>query len=425
MTRPRNVLLVFLTVLAGCLGTEEPLRPEAAFAEAAARIDRILSEDREFRARPIRPVPDRPRSAPEPGEASSVTFWYYSHPVMGPALGPPERLAALNASLERVTLKPLFIGDWPFAVQKLTVSLAAGDLPDVAMVKRAWLARLVEARRAAALDTLPSADFLNDLQPIARDAFTVDGHLYGLPADGFCSVLYCNADVLYAEPPQTWRELREQAQKIRWPDTTADRKRHAIGDFPFLPALWSAGGDVVRSGRCRLTESVALDSVRFVLSLREEGLADPRVLGDPDRAFALFLRGDVAMTVASSAEFSRRADAGFRVQLAPIPGKTGPISVLSDDAIVVFAETGGRKGEAVARVLDALTGTMVMGRDAATSGSVPVRKSVAEEVSAAGGLSTAYNCARYTPLIGSWGAIESELARYLHLAFLWRADGRP
>jgi ABC-type glycerol-3-phosphate transport system substrate-binding protein len=117
-------------------------------------------------------------------------------------------------------------------------------------------------------------------------------------------------------------------------------------------------------------------------------------------------------------------DLPFRVAVGPVPGEEGPVSELSDDAIVVFRRYADAKFEAISAFLDYLTGPALQGADALALGSVPVRASVAESVIVPDELAAAYGVARATPLVPAWGRIEAGLDRYLGLAYAWQGpDG--
>ena len=410
-------VLILVGALAGCFSPEEPLPPAEALQEAASRIDRILQDDRAFaRSNPVE-IPSE-----TPADPSVVNLWYCAHPLMGPALGSPVRLAELNEGLGDTTLNAQFIGEWFYAVQKLTVSLAADDLPDIALVKRSWVARLARSGRIVPIDGMLAPEVLVDLRPEVHRAFGVDGRLYALPIDGFCSVLFYNSEVVKARPPATWNDLRTCANTLTWPEKEESQSRYLLGDLPFLPALWSAAGKVCDENRSRLTDPSSLEALEFLLALRNDGLLHPRALGDPEAGFALFLRGDVAMTVGSSAWLPRAETAGFPVGIAPIPGKSGPVSELSDNALVVFAKYAEAKRTAIARVLDLLTGPRIQGEHAVPLGAVPVRQSVAKQTTCPDGLDAAWRHAGSTPLIGPWSAIEAELRRYLERTYRWQGE---
>jgi hypothetical protein len=124
------------------------------------------------------------------------------------------------------------------------------------------------------------------------------------------------------------------------------------------------------------------------------------------------------MTVASSSDWPRVREAGFTAVMAPVPGKTGPVSRRSDDAIVVFRRYATAKRAAVIAALDFLTGRVQY--DGMAAGSMPPRQGIPAG-SVPPGLPEAFACGRNTPLAGSWGAIEFEMMRYLTRAFRWRA----
>jgi len=402
--------------LAGCIGSPEPIPPDAALRQATQAINAILADQAKAAPGPLQPseATDSP---------SEITFWYYDHPLLSPVFSPTRGEDPFTHAHPGVRLSTQFIGNWDVAIQKLTVALAAGDVPDVALVKRSWLARLIPSGRLAPLDTVLPASVIADLREPSKQAFTVDGRLYALPADGFCSVLYVNRG-LVETVPRNWAELREAARRAA---PQVGRNGCAVGNMPFLPALWSAGGYVVGEGPASgvgLDEPAARKALDFLLSLKHERLADARLLANEEAAFRAFLAGDVAMTVASSARLPQTRDLPFRVAVGPVPGEEGPVSELSDDAIVVFRRYADAKFEAISAFLDYLTGPALQGADALALGSVPVRASVAESVIVPDELAAAYGVARATPLVPAWGRIEAVLDRYLGLAYAWQGpDG--
>lgn len=379
---------------------------------AAQRIDAILQDERARDARAGAITVEPAESAEEP---NTVTAWHYTHPLLSPLVMPHRDWQAVVAKAHPgLNLRCQFIGDWSLAVQKLTVSLAAGELPDIALVQRAWLAPLIRSGRLAPLNTLVPPKFLDEFSPAVLATLSVDNQLYALPADGFCSVLYYDRNRVFP-PPATWDALRETARGL----SGGAAGLHAIGHVPFIESLWSAGGRVCDSVGSGLDARPASEALDFVLSLCREGLAHPRALGDPEMGFALFLRGDVAMTVASSDHLPRTRDAAFPIGVAPVPGRRGGVSKLSDHALVVFAKHAYGKRAAIASALDFLTGADVQAQCPAL-GSAFTRPGLAPDLDTQPGLARAYACARNTPLVTSWGAVESELRRYLRLAYRWQ-----
>ena len=403
-------------VLCGCIGGPEPLSPDEALAEAAERINSILAEE------PADVSSRAPFDLSEtPDDPSAIVFWYYSHPLIGTALADPGKMEAFEGAYPGVTVKKQFIGEWHYAVQKLAVSLAAGDLPDVAVVKRGWLGPLVTSGRIVPLDLILPAALIDDLRAPFREALTVDGHLYAFPADGFCSVLFYNLDHIGSNPPKTWTDLREKANAAR--TTDSPQEFYPIGAFPFLEGLWSAGGRVCEGKRSTLDGAAARDTLGLFLELRDAGLLEPHLVMAPAPAFDLFLSGRVAMTVASSESLPRCKGRPFTAGVCAVPGRDGPVSRVSDNVIVVFAKYAEPKREGIAGLLDFLTGPHVQGAQALAQGSSPVRRSVADALDlGASGVEQARMAARYPPLRPSWSAIEAELHRYVELAYRWRPE---
>lgn len=383
------------------------LPPHDALSKASAEIDHILARERD--QPPAVSEADAPAAEP-----NRVIFWYYGHPLLAKAF-PPGRPGDFEQIHPGVSLDAQFIGEWPVAIQKLTVSLAAGDTPDIAVVKRSWLARLIPSGRIAALDELLPAPLTDDFDARVKASMEVDGRLYALPADGFCSVLYLNA-AFVATAPRTWDDLVRVGKSV----TSMPNGPLAIGYLPYLEALWSAGGDVVVKDGSGLSAPAAREALDFILALRDAGLLRPTLYMDEASAMEAFLRGHVAMTVASSAYMPRLSGLPFKAEVAAVPGKSGAVSRYSDNALVVFKKYSKAKAPAIAKVLDYVTGGSVLGPDALRMGSIPVRTSVDAE--APDGLKTAFASGRFTPLIPAWSEVEYTLERYLRLGLLWSND---
>ncbi|HNR33828.1 MAG TPA: extracellular solute-binding protein [Candidatus Hydrogenedentes bacterium] len=409
-------LCAVLLLLAGCFSAPPPLPPHEALARTAQRIQQILDEERKLLSDPVR----FPESAANPHETA---FWYCSHPLISHALlAHPERVAAFRSAHPACKFDLQYIGDWSVAIQKLTVAIAAGDVPDVALVKRGWFARLADSGWAAPLDDLLPRELIDDFRPVAIDSLKRNGRLYALPADGFCSVLFYNKEKLgppcppstpgHQPPPitpSTWNDLRQRARELSKPGEDPQKTVYALGHLPYLETIWSAGGDICDETRCLLDSEAARESLDFLLSLRTDGLAHPRVLADCGGALALFLSGRLAMTVAGSEYMPQIRNAQFPIGIAPVPGKNGPVSRQSDDVLVVFAKHAHAKRAAIASLLDFLTGPAVQDQEAFQNGSAPTRKSLMKDAPLPEGIDAAYNLSRNTPLVSAWSAIAFEL----------------
>ncbi len=414
-------LICVIPALTSCLASEEPLAPDKALILADQHIERILNEERRHNTHSATTTATGKRQAPaDTVNPSEVVLWHFTHPIMNRLTADRRTVRTFQDKHSGVHLRTQYIGDWPIAIQKLAVSLAADDLPDVALVKRSMLAGLIASDRLAKLDLLLPRCLLEDIRPEFQESFTVDDHIYALPADGFCTVLYINRNLIPEKTPATWSDLKDIARRFER-QHPAKGGMTAIGHYPFIEALWSAGGRVCDKHMCDLDTVCARKALDFVKSVHA-----PENPGRADIAFESFIRGKVAMTVASTDRLRRaRSDCPFEFDLAPVPGLKGPVSKFSDNALVVFAPHAAVRQAAITALLDFLTGRDIQGRTALDHGSAPVRSSVAETLAVPPAIELAVSAGRNTPLIPAWGAIRGALDRYLDRAYRWRPDQHP
>ena len=196
----RHGFWFFLAVLlAGCGGSDPPLPPGKALAVAAGRIDGLLTDEARFEPALVFP------SSREAGPSARIDFWFCSHPLIGPLLGAPTSAKDFNAEHPGFDLRPLFIGDWRLAVQKLTVSLAAGESTrprprNPLTWQPGWPTPGGLSRSTISCHRI--SWLISRRASWTRSAST--GRLYGLPADGFCHVLFYNKDALPGDSPEDW-----------------------------------------------------------------------------------------------------------------------------------------------------------------------------------------------------------------------------
>ena len=160
--------------------------------------------------------------------------------------------------------------------QKMITAAAGGDLPDVMRADIIWVP---EAAKLGLLERLDTA--MPDFEELAAKVFPgtletnryQDGY-YGLPLDTNTRVLMYNADALAAagvsEPPATFDELRELADKLAGTDIYAFAD-NGLSGWNVLPWIWSAGGDITDENYTKATgylnspESVAGVTLLFDL----------------------------------------------------------------------------------------------------------------------------------------------------------------
>lgn len=381
--------VLIAALVCGCTAENATGDPRDTLLAANDRINKLVESERAVQ----QPPPPRP---PLPLHSDSpLRFWYYAHPLIA------EHFDGAPLAIAGTTVQPQFMGEWPVAVQKWMASFAADDLPDVGMVKRDLVARLYNAGRIRPLDSVLPRSLVDDLRPEVLADYTYDGHLIALPADGFCSLLYFNRRSVGAEPPKNWAFLAAYLNAHR--ATPSPPPPRGMGAFPFLEALWSADGDVLKNGVGALHCPEAQRALEFSIEVTRGSLVSEA------RAFREWTAGELAMTIASSRNLPAAAASDVDFGIAPVPGETGPISRRSNDAVVVFSRGSGASEESIAAFLDWLTGSQVMGEAALTAGSVPLRKSLLEFESRVPEIAAAYAAGRNSPLHPNWGAIEAEL----------------
>jgi multiple sugar transport system substrate-binding protein len=135
--------------------------------------------------------------------------------------------------------------------------LAGGQLEDVFYVYLNNPASLISRRQAADItDYVQDVPHVDKLQPELTEIFTSDGHTFGLPTANYSMGLLYNRKLFTQagldpdQPPTTWAEVREAAQKITaLGDNTvgfAEYSKNNQGGWHFTTWMYSMGGDVAR-----------------------------------------------------------------------------------------------------------------------------------------------------------------------------------
>ena len=381
-------LVGLVALLAGCVRPAPPIDPAEAPAAASEALESILDRT---------PASAGPLPSPPPAAVDgpvTVSVWYPDHPLMRRLASPPVRAAFTEAHPD-ITLEAQGMGDWMYAVQKLTVHIAGGGLPDIAVVRRGLLAQLAPSGHILALDDLLPDELLNDFDTPVREAYAAGPQLTALPADAFHSVLYT-----VETPPESLEAL------AKYPGNGPA----TIGHLPFMETLWALGGDVLAQGRPAMDSDAARGAFALMHALYAPGTghAARNAMLDETHGVALFISGRANMTVASSRSVARVLEQRPETRMHPVPGPSGGVSRWGEYAIVVFAGAEA-KGEAIAAVLDFLTGPVLQGAEALEGGSPPVRRSVRASVDEDHPLLKTWGHARAAPLVPEWGELESAL----------------
>jgi multiple sugar transport system substrate-binding protein len=244
---------------------------------------------------------------------------------------------------------------------KLLTQVAANNPPDAAYIDTGILGDFAQRNALLQLDDFVSKSTvidLNDYVPAFLTAAQSEGKLYGLPIDGESTGLFYRTDRFEEagldpnQPPETWEEFEEYAQKLTDP---ANKKYGFIVFAPesayyFYPWLWQAGGDTLNPEN---PNDVIFDSpegqraANFYVNLAQYSPPDFLNSNSWDGRVA-FANGDVAMYVAGAwfagTLLSEFPDATGKWAAAPLPQDKRCATTIASDNLVVFA--GSKNPEA-------------------------------------------------------------------------------
>lgn len=205
---------------------------------------------------------------------------------------------------------------------QLRVAGPAGEGPDVIIGAHDWLGELVANSLVEPIDL---GEDVAGFSPVAIQAFSYEGQLYGVPYAVENVALFYNTE-LVAEPPATWAEVRAISEEING----ADPEKYGFiiqqGDaYHFFPVMTSFGGYVfgLNEDNSYNAEDVGIDSegsiagLQFVVDMINDGLIPAGL--DGNTAQTLFQDGTAAMYITGPWNVQAFTDAGTPFAIAPIP----------------------------------------------------------------------------------------------------------
>ncbi|HEX7301277.1 ABC transporter substrate-binding protein [Lentzea sp.] len=257
-----------------------------------------------------------------------------------------------NSAHPEQQVELVFNGGNDNVLQKTLASFASGNPPEIAYQYGSSITGLTGRPQTQDLTDLVKndADFRwDDLFAAAREAATVDGKIYGIPAlvDNLSLVynkkLFDDAGLAHPTESWTWDDFRSAARKLTgdgrygWAyvnDGTEDTV------WRFLALLWQAGGDLL-SGDGKKA-AFASDAGRQAMQLlRDMAVTDKSVYLDAgDQQYLnLFNSGRVGMLWTGPWDLGViNGDVSYGVQI--LPGKVTHATIAGPDTFVVFGDNG-------------------------------------------------------------------------------------
>ncbi len=208
---------------------------------------------------------------------------------------------------------------------QLKVAGPAGEGPDIIIGAHDWLGELVENGLLEPMDLGPKA---TRFDPVALNAFTYEGTLYGMPYNTEAIALYYNRQ-LVPEPPATWDELEAIARTLQEAGRVDQGYVLQVGDpYHTYPLFTAFGGYVFGTdgdgsydpADVGLDSPGAIEAARRLDRMVKEGLLRDDV--DWEIMMNLFHTERSAMLITGPWALTAMRESGVDYGVAKIPAGT-------------------------------------------------------------------------------------------------------
>ena len=158
------------------------------------------------------------------------------------------------------------------------------------------------------------------------ESCSIDGKLYGVPANGYLSGIVYNKRLFeeagVEKAPETWEELISSAKLL----TNPAKQQSGFGlltgqwvDWWFEFFVWQAGGDLTAKNAdgtmtCTFTDPAAIRAAEFYRQMKNEKVIQPDLTMDADTINKNFAAGKIAMTIASIGDVRAHVSKGMKVE---------------------------------------------------------------------------------------------------------------
>jgi len=217
---------------------------------------------------------------------------------------------------------------WEHGLEKIVVSIAAGNAPDVVELGTDWVSKFVDAKLLEDL-TQETADLRESY--FLWESVTANDRIYGVPWLAGTRLLFYNRDLFRQagldpeRPPKTWKELLEAAQKIHDPKKGIYGFSLFVGEpyspwQEFFPFAWGNGATLLSKDqrRCLIDEPPMVEALSFYQKLKPYSLVDRQ-----SQVNTLFANGKVGMQISGAWNFRLiprlNPELHFGVALLPKP----------------------------------------------------------------------------------------------------------
>jgi multiple sugar transport system substrate-binding protein len=263
----------------------------------------------------------------QPGGPVTIDYWHIFSETFG---GPVVRAVVnrFNDSSQSVRVVERFQpGGYGGLLTALQAAIAARTPPAVTVIGYNFTGFVIANFPHKPIGDLPGAqDLLKGLAPSVLAFGQQDGKQHGLPYSVSVPVMFYNADLFKAaglnpdRPPATWQDVLQVGQQIKARTGKFGVFMWNRDTFVIQSLIESNGGAwLSKDGRTVTVNSAAnREALQFYSDLVNVHKITP--LANADEGQAAFLRGDIAMQVASIANLENfQRSARFEVRTAPFP----------------------------------------------------------------------------------------------------------
>lgn len=319
---------------------------------------------------------------------TELTF-YYPISVGGPLTETIEGMAkAFTDKYPDIIVKPVYTGSYSDTAVKTQAGVQAQTPPDVAVLQSTELFSLLDMDAIIPLDDLiaqEGAGYLDDFYPAFLANSQTGGKTYSIPFQRSTIVLYYNKELFAKagldpeQPPKTWDEMREYAQKLT-KDGTWGLEIPVTGF-----AYWMLQTFSLQNGQNLMTEDGK--QVMFNTPEVQEGLQYWADLAMKDKVMpegatdwgtvpSDFLEGKTAMMYHTTGNLSNvKNNAKFDFGVAFLPMKKSYGSPTGGGNFYIFKDISKEKQEAAWKFVQFMTESERAAQWSIDTGYVAVRKS--------------------------------------------------
>ncbi|MEW6439570.1 MAG: extracellular solute-binding protein, partial [bacterium] len=280
-------------------------------------------------------------------------------------------------------------------LQRLLVTRASGQGPDVACLRLNWMPELLGRGMLEPLDGWVAEEVWAGILPALGPAVTEAGRHYLLPYEVGVRVILYRADLVQeaglTPPPEGWtlEDLANYAKRLtRDLDGDGDIDQWGLGVpgarneksvYQWLPWFWILGGETFSAGgRIVLANPAAMRAMQWYRDLAERYRVTPPTFYsmDQEAIFQGLANGMFAMTVGGSWELAmlkKLSAHGDAIRMALLPGPLAgkPSTTLVDGWGFGLLRKDAGKREAVSRLLASLSSPEHQLEKLRASGSLP------------------------------------------------------